>query len=883
MDENQIRKILSKAKRLNNIVSDNLASKALEITQLAESSDKKKLLERLISSLEQYIAKEKNIVYIGFVGHFSSGKSSTINSILELSNTQNARHTDLNPTDTTITLITDNANSSKIMHMTRESTYVPVRSVFIESNFLDNLVIADTPGSGDPNIVNELIQDFLPVCDYILYFISAANPIDQADIPLLHQKHLKLPFIPLNFIITRSDEFQLSREHNLSEENIDKSKRDNFIGHLISRLKEFANAGELTVDDFIFIDNNHKYNINKLRSKISDWTTNLDQNALWNNHSHKLEFYASNFEELETYFLNVIINKIRITSNFLSTAGENINKFDAVVEVNNEKLKSVWLESDRTLQRDFQLEWQHFDLIINKFIPKSFTDSPEIKSELEKINNFIEHQSNGNIGRFTAELYQQGKSQILRIQQDIDRSLNTKDFLREDIRDILPPRIEMAITDETLDIDFSKLNSPTTAYLDRLNLLVDSEKLALSSRIDKFITILSKSQLVNTVEQLYEFGAEKIGENFDKYFDVIEMYKASVLTKNTKDTIQKLRIGKQLDDLDDEFSEQYKLTKKQEAISAIYPRKEDRITDFKIAIHAIEDYLNEQKRDLTAIHIRKNNIKDFFGKESYKITEIINEVKVAIENEVNKLYYDKLLRVFEKHRTEFLSLNELKKTQKKVRLNAILKWIVGSAAILLIIYLMLLKMDYVAPTTLVWNVLIGLITTMFGSVLGWCIGFLKNDLKKMTEKHESIFLENSYKQLNAEFNEDFFNSLNLSVSESKPKKLSSLENIYSEKLTSITVPAFSEADETLSKVNAHNELLIGEANKYLELVESFKNSFNYVFTNLDDNILKIGTITQEIKEKSIEPSFALLKNTEADLDLVKKEIEQIKAHSHVGV
>src|SRR5207249_69799 len=140
-----------------------------------------------------------------------------------------------------------------------------------------NLVIADTPGSGDPQVVNEMIQDFLPICDYILYFISAANPVDQADLPLLQQKTQKLPFIPTLFVITRTDEFRINKSQSLSEGNINQPKKDQFIGQLISRIKELIKIEDINTTDFTFIDNEFNYGLIDLKDKVASWTADIDK------------------------------------------------------------------------------------------------------------------------------------------------------------------------------------------------------------------------------------------------------------------------------------------------------------------------------------------------------------------------------------------------------------------------------------------------------------------------------------------------------------------------------------------------------------------------------------------------------------------------------
>ncbi len=176
---------------LSNKNQDEYEKRVIGIDSSTQSKNYHKYLERLEKSLEQYVNKKRKLFYIGLMGHFSTGKSSTINSLLSL-DSKNERDSDLQPTDTAITLITHIDNDKMLEHVATENQEVPIRSKFIDNELLRNLVIVDTPGSGDPHILNEVVRDFLPICDLILYFFSSTNALDNAD----------LPFIPIKFVIT---------------------------------------------------------------------------------------------------------------------------------------------------------------------------------------------------------------------------------------------------------------------------------------------------------------------------------------------------------------------------------------------------------------------------------------------------------------------------------------------------------------------------------------------------------------------------------------------------------------------------------------------------------------------------------------------------------
>ena len=158
----QCESILAGIQKLEEYLQDKIVRESLELDRNAETSKYSDLLSRLKLILTQYTEREKNLIYVGFMGHFSTGKSSTINSLLNLEkDSKNSRRVALNPVDQSITLITHDRNRDSLLNITKESL-VSIRSSFIESDFLENVVIADTPGTGDPILVHAIAQDFYP-------------------------------------------------------------------------------------------------------------------------------------------------------------------------------------------------------------------------------------------------------------------------------------------------------------------------------------------------------------------------------------------------------------------------------------------------------------------------------------------------------------------------------------------------------------------------------------------------------------------------------------------------------------------------------------------------------------------------------------------------
>jgi len=323
----QATKILAGLRELEDLLEEPETGEALDLAKNARTTEQYNILRRLKRSLTQYLERDGDLFYVGLVGHFSSGKSSTINSILDIWRTDQARQTDLNPTDTTITLITSEGNSKSLLGVIREG-HVTIRHESVENELLQKVVIADTPGSGDTQFVEEVARDFLPICDVILFFFAATSPLDKTDLPLLTEIHKRLRFIPLRFIITRADEFRVDLSKRVSETNIDAAKRDRFLGDVLTRLNKVLHPTVCTEESFILIDNKAAYNIDRLVELIQTKCDPDNPSARIVMHGHKLHYFQSTARELKTFFGNFIDDKLRELNTIVSTAEQNIQLYD---------------------------------------------------------------------------------------------------------------------------------------------------------------------------------------------------------------------------------------------------------------------------------------------------------------------------------------------------------------------------------------------------------------------------------------------------------------------------------------------------------------------------------------------------------------------------
>src|SRR5688572_10187325 len=95
----QCEAILKGLRELETVLANPLAKEVLDLEHNTDAAQQGIFLVRIRKSLEQYLDRSRSLFYVGMIGHFSSGKSSSINSLLSLWQTKDERPTTLNPTD----------------------------------------------------------------------------------------------------------------------------------------------------------------------------------------------------------------------------------------------------------------------------------------------------------------------------------------------------------------------------------------------------------------------------------------------------------------------------------------------------------------------------------------------------------------------------------------------------------------------------------------------------------------------------------------------------------------------------------------------------------------------------------------------------------------
>ena len=886
--------ILRVLNQLDEYLDRPIARDALELDKNSSTVKNKELLKRLRKSLIQYTERGKDLVYVGFMGHFSTGKSSTINSLLKLDKkSRKYRSIGLNPVDKTITLITHKKNQDSIINVTKEGL-VPIRASFIENDFLDNIVIADTPGAGDPVLAAEIAKDFLPICDLIIYFFSATNPLDIADKPLLEEKFSTLYFIPIKFVVTRADEFKKDINLSFDENNYDSAKANEFLGVFTQRVNQLFKNGSINVtpEDVFLIDNKASFKIDALRNYISGFSDVSDISGQISIHLHKIRYFRSSVNSLKSFFFDFLNDKVAALSKFVDIANQNINDFNDAIQISNNSLTESWVNSFRDIEKEWSRVYNSLpdklDLPDSLLGFNSLERTNKLSSLKESIKKKVRASVEDSIKKGNEKALDQLKSRSSSLSKLHKQVNNTN--LNQIERNPDSFRIEIPEIDlKDCFRQHFEFNTFSLVSFEADNLVQDLDrqfdKACRNLRKSIFVLkgILSSQNPLSAYEEILTNSENSLAEDFDKFFNIITIYRSGVFSYNVKETIVKLGLGQKLDELENKkFSDVEKALKKQDAIETIFPGRKQILSEFKQRVVELESSNLNLESDFER----------FFKEKASLHKVLVNLPKRELEFIVNELtdYLNSKLRKFKYNINNEIQLsvkNTLEKwestimSEQKARRLYFFYFLSGSIILTTSVYLAFLKFGEVnVSNNLFSTILLGLITNCIFAFFSFLVAKAYDRFPRRINSSESAIL--------AEFREDFerirddnisfleYNSLN-----EGGKKIEYISNYLFHYLENNLI--HTPLNEWSQSAKSYFEILVDLNNryyqireKYVKLIEKLKGEVSQYFDRINDNLEKLRDFSNDLKQNSVDPSFELLASTRDTLKEVKGKIEAIK-------
>lgn len=843
--------------------SEDLPRQVLDIDKDAKSAEYFNQLKRVAHSINLYSKKDRKLYYIGFLGSYSSGKSSTINSILNLWDSQHERSTGINPTDDFITLITNEKNRDFIFSLTREEALVSSRSsTQFSIDFLNELVIMDTPGSGDPNIIKSIVRDSLPLCDLIVYTLNATAPFTENDIPLLKAQQEKLSNIPIVFVLTRGDEFAINKQHKLNENNFNSEKYSQELKILTTRINSTIEGSNFTGDHFIIIDNHSKYGINKLKKEILNLTDG-GKTGINYLHNHKLNYFKQEVNSIYKFYSELTKAKLEKCNNLIEKSTSNIDAFNNQLEVIKGKHINIWIRNLKS-----------FNMLNNKLVEK-FLEGELLKSlaeiqnysESKAFEKFVETEIEDLLEKIAEE---KASDYIDYLKKSIFNKLNNyKDGIFAEI-DYKNFRIaENSITvvdlmddfkiDSSFPIEIPKLiNSYSDSYKTHQNYIqkvlgVVYDKLSLS--------IENLEPLENVTKLITEYKSDFL-EVFKSYYEMIKVYNLAVFTSEVRGYISDLGLSIKFEEIDKAQinTARYDSMAEKKLLENINLRFKDLKKDLSRLSSKVQSRraaLKEIKKPIKIIELDQKRI---IKNESIHVDFTNNFIKVYIQGLEGKINVE-LMKL--KNDSEKLR----RRSTNRHALVVLLSLLLGLGC-----YLVFLKWGNLQePKSILYGLCVSVAAGLVSEFILYVITKLRNKKKELIETFKKNTIDSTneiFKSLYSDFEKD--------INRRKSSIQWDLLYPWKQQIKVIFNNFEIQLKPTSDNLIEIKDVLADDISEYMEIYSKFDFFIKEYFNNHERNVEYIDLIGKNIKDDSTNPPFELLKKTTEEIEKVKLEIESLR-------
>lgn len=306
-------------------------------------------LRNIAHSIPDLLNQSDSIALVGFLGHFSSGKSSLINALLEVADTASPgykREVGLHPTDTGITLITHRDHA----HLVRKSAYSAIDAIEVVHgpalDFLEHATLVDTPGLGNDAAEHEAVTRFLHLCHVLVITIDGRRPFadKDKDFELLDTAFNKLAGVPKILVITSAEEFLTSRKASFETDwREDQAKA--FWVEAIKRLKRDPRFQDhlhrfQTAPRF-FVDSKEGFRVSQVRDELLPIVSD--------------DVHRSRIRQAQgRYVLATAADALQVLLAYISERSANLNRLQTQAQARAERTATAVDELLESLESSFE-------------------------------------------------------------------------------------------------------------------------------------------------------------------------------------------------------------------------------------------------------------------------------------------------------------------------------------------------------------------------------------------------------------------------------------------------------------------------------------------------------------------------------------------------
>ena len=222
------------------------------IIEAEKEPEVRRALENLESTkrtIRMFFDRNRSYPHIAVFGQFSAGKSSLINALAR----ENLRTTNPGVVDQEITIVSHNLNVDEKPNLSLRIGYNVITQK-TDNPFFKNIHLVDMPGTGERDDLEKIVEEFLPICDGILWAAPADHAFSSDEATILKIIGEKLEELPIIVVLTKGAWFidNINGREQLKEDQL---KRH--IDQLSNRVTIKFGDSKLLDKSEIFLIENH--------------------------------------------------------------------------------------------------------------------------------------------------------------------------------------------------------------------------------------------------------------------------------------------------------------------------------------------------------------------------------------------------------------------------------------------------------------------------------------------------------------------------------------------------------------------------------------------------------------------------------------------------
>jgi hypothetical protein len=591
-------------------------------------------------------------------------------------------------------------------------------------------------------------------------------------------------------------------------------------------------------------------------------------------HVNKLRFYQSSAKELRDFFAGFLETKLLELNKIVASASRNIDRYQQIVQISNSNLTKAWLDHNGAIN---DARTRAIESL--KALPDLPDDYPSfvslVKARLE-LSRELYRDARYSAGSISAKL----KSEVIASLRD---HFYTGQKLIADTSFVDLAAANLGFTSIVVSHDFSDSDLISSALLVRkyndwreaqANSLRDYAG-SLRRALREVEELIQARAPFADCESVIEAARQTLAKDLGNFFQNVELYRNGVFSHTTKESISTLGIGRELDALESEFTDEDKASQTAEALSDLFPGFTQLAANSATSLAGLGDRVRSLSEGAHAVGIETPET------SSQMIGNAAASARPALYAEMLRSLQTDVDRLCGNVRAQVASLlvttrAEYDAEMRRVNSNRRRRYSLiaaGTALVVLVGVILYRHSGLPAPKSWSGTLAMGILSGFVVEALVLLGVRARENFPKVvvqTRERFHVGLNDKVRQsVEQEVRTQQFDALNESSIGVRLNQ--AYEHIFSVSTDSWEVRA-AQVFGILKRLRLDYSAL---RDKYLAFIDEIHRECTEYFGDASRNLGILNTAAGRIKARAIEPSFRLLDATREQLEFVKKDVAGI--------